>query len=119
MDTRCAIRGTTLTSDDRQLRSCNTGSRAVCGGTTMPERSYISRPIKSKWRVAGNTANTIQRDSVPKFLSYRFATHMRDSGEFALMLLTQLLLGFVTAYRRSFPIRKHRYFIPVWRDIAR
>ena len=56
---------------------------------------------------------------MPKFLSYRFSTHLRDSGVFAFMLPSLLLLAFVTAYGRSFPIWETWYFIPVWRDFAR
>lgn len=53
---------------------------------------------------------------MPKFMTDRFPTRLRNAGVFAFVLPSLLLLAFVTAYGRSFPIWETWYFIPVWRD---
>jgi len=65
---------------------------------------------------AGQYRATHQGNPVPKFLSDRFLMHLRNAGVLAFMLPSLLLLAFVTAYGRSFPIWETWYFIPVWRD---
>lgn len=55
---------------------------------------------------------------MPKFLSDRFLTPLRNAGVFAFLLPSLLLLAFVTAYGRSFPIWETWYFIPVWRNFS-
>lgn len=53
---------------------------------------------------------------MPKFLSDRFLTPLRNAGALAFLLPSLLLLVFVTVYGRSFPIWETWYFIPVWRN---
>lgn len=53
---------------------------------------------------------------MPKHLSYRFLIRLRDLGIFAFVLPSLVLIAFVVAYGRSFPIWETWYFIPVWHD---
>lgn len=55
---------------------------------------------------------------MPKFPPDSFSMRLRNAGVFAFLLPSLLLLAFVTAYGRSFPIWETWYFIPVWRDFA-
>lgn len=55
---------------------------------------------------------------MPKLIPDRFMNHHGAFAVLAFALPSAILLAFVTAYGRSFPIWETWYFIPVWRDFA-